>query len=295
MLAIALAAAACGAGIPAASPTPGMPLPEAELKYRVMDAGGRIEFCDRDFYPIARADERELAQQHLAEVQADAETYASITRRVGTDTLAVYREWKALNALTLQPASFGGPNVAQTRAFSYRSSGTFGAATPAPKRGGTRIDGSVDLFGTVKITKRTDVGPLNCPICLARGTRIATPHGEVAVEDLRVGDIVWTADADGVHVAVPLIAIGSTPVPATHEVVHVVLADGREVFASPGHPTADGRVIGDLRAGDTLDGARIVSIEREAYDGGATFDILPAGETGSYWANGVRLGSTLRP
>ena len=47
--------AACGGG---ASPTPApFPLPMAELKYRVMDAGGRISFCDPDFYPIARADE----------------------------------------------------------------------------------------------------------------------------------------------------------------------------------------------------------------------------------------------
>jgi hypothetical protein len=30
------------------------------------------------------------------------------------------------------------------------------------------------------------------------------------------------------------------------------------------------------------------------YDGGATFDILPGGVTGAYWANGVLLGSTLR-
>ncbi len=294
VLAATLLAAACGAAVPAASPTVRQPLPEAELKYRVMDAGGRIEFCDRDFYPIARNDERELAQQHSAEIQADADTHAAIVRRVGTDTLAVYREWKALGALTLGPVSFGGPTVAQTRAFSYRSTGTFGAATPAPRRGGTQIEGNVDLFGAVKITRRTDAGPLNCPICLAIGTRIATPWGEVAVEDLRVGDVVWTAEADGARVAAPVVAIGGTPVPPTHEVVRLVLDDGREALVSPGHPTADGRRVADLRVGDVLDGARLASAERQPYTGGATFDILPAGVTGSYWASGIRLGSTLR-
>jgi hypothetical protein len=63
---------------------------------------------------------------------------------------------------------------------------------------------------------------------------------------------------------------------------------------SPGHPTGDGRAARDLAIGDALDNATIVSVERVRYAGGATFDVLPAGPTGMYWANGVLLGSTLR-
>ena len=144
------------------------------------------------------------------------------------------------------------------------------------------------------ILSRTPSGAPNCPICLARDTRIATPSGEVAVDQLRVGDVVWTQGEHGEHVAAPLVAIGSTPVPSTHQVVRIVLADGRTVLVSPGHPTADGRHVGDLRAGDVLDGARVVSAERQDYDGGFTFDVRPAGATGAYWANGVLLLSTLR-
>ncbi len=293
-LVLALLASACGGSAPASPTPPPVPLGAAELKYRVMDAGGPIQFCDPDFYPVARADESTLAQQRIGAIQADADTYAAIVKRVGTDVLAVYRDWKALNALVLTPGSSGGPSVPQTASFAYRSSGASGTATPAPKQSGTQVEGSVDLFGKVTITKRTDAGPLNCPICLARGTRIATPSGERAVEDMHVGDVVWTADADGARVTAPLIAIGTTPVPATHEVVRLVLDDGRVVLVSPGHPTADGRAAGDLRAGDLLDGARVASAELEPYAGGATFDILPAGTTGDYWANGIRLGSTLR-
>ena len=288
---LAILVAACGGTVPAASPTPGAPLPVAELKYRVMDAGGRIEFCDPDFYPVARADERELAQQHIAEVQADGDTYAAIARRVGTDTLAVYREWKALRALVLGQLTFGSPTARQVYPFSYRSTGS--ASATSAKATGIQVEGDVDLFGSVSISRRTAVGPLNCPICLARGTRIATPSGDTAVEDLRVGDVVWTTDASGARVAAPLVAIGRAPVRATHEVVHLALDDGRDVRVSPGHPTADGRHAGDLRPGDALDGARVVVAGLEPYGDGMTFDVLPAGATGTYWANGILLGSTL--
>lgn len=283
LVAFALVLAACGAGL-TASPTPGVALSVAELKYRVMDAGGRIEFCDPDFYPIARAGgEEENARAKLPEIQKDADTYAAITRRVGADVLAVYRDWKALNALQLAAAG-------ASYSFNYRSSGG-PSATPA-KTSGTQIEGSVDQSGKVDIAKRTAVGPLNCPICLARDTRIATPGGEVAVQDLKVGDVVWTL-VDGARRAAPLVAIGSTPVPATHEVVRLALSDGRTVLVSPGHPSADGRRVGDLRTGDALDGARVISAERETYDGGYTFDVRPAGASGAYWANGVLLRSTI--
>jgi len=290
-LCLAVAVTACGTNA-AASPTPApAPLAQAELKYRVMDAGGRIEFCDPDFYPVARADESAQANLKIAQIQADAETYAAITKRVGTDTLAVYREWKALNALVFGQLTFGSPLVAQAYPFSYLSTG--GPSATASKANGIQVEGQVDLFGKVNITKRTSAGPLNCPICLALGTRIAAPSGELAVEDLRVGDVVWTS-IDGSRVAAPLVAVGRTPVPSTHEVVRLGLSDGRVVYVSPGHPTADGRYVGELRPGDELDGASVIDAERVAYSGGFTFDVLPAGSSGAYWANGVLLGSTLR-
>jgi hypothetical protein len=291
-LLLALLVVACGAGV-AASPTPApSPLPVAEIKYRVMDAGGRISFCDPDFYPIARSDESVQANAKIAEIRQDSETYAAITKRVGSDTLAVYREWKALNALRLTPVK-GSPITPDGFTFAYRSTGS-ASATPDPKQNGKQIEGSVDIFGKVDITRRADAGPLNCPICLALGTRIATPNGDAAVEELRVGDVVWTTDARGDRMAAPLIAIGRTPVPTTHEVVRLDLEDGRTVFVSPGHPTADDRLVGEIRAGDVLDGAPVHSAERVRYTGGFTFDVLPAGATGAYWANGVLLGSTLR-
>jgi hypothetical protein len=75
-------------------------------------------------------------------------------------------------------------------------------------------------------------------------------------------------------------------------VVRVTLADGRAVVASPGHPTADGRRVGELNPGDLLDGSRILAIDLLPY-AGDTWDLLPLSSTGEYWANGVLLGSTL--
>ena len=293
-LALALALAACGGSLVSPSPTaPPQLLTMPQMKYRVMDDLGRPWFCDPDFYPVGRGDEGQRALDKQPEIQKDAETFAAIVAHLKLQAaqytpdqqLAIYREWKTLNALQLQPGSFGSPSTPQDWTFAYLAMRSTG--------GGERVEGRVTADGRVTVTTRQQSGPPNCPICLALGTRIATPDGERVVQDLRVGDIVWTIDATGRRTAAPLIEIGSTPVPSTHQVVRLALDDGRVVSVSPGHPTADGRRVGDLVAGDSIDGARIAGVERVAYSGGATYDILPAGATGTYWANGVLLGSTL--
>jgi hypothetical protein len=73
----------------------------------------------------------------------------------------------------------------------------------------------------------------------------------------------------------------------------MVLADGRYVEASAGHPTSTGRTVGSLRPGDLLDGSRVIALDSIPY-AGDTWDLLPAGPTGVYWANDVLLASTLR-
>jgi Hint domain-containing protein len=290
LVAVAVVVCCGGAAAPAPSPTPtpAGPLSQVELKYRLIDQFGRLLFCDPDYYPLARADEGALAHERIPEIQKDPPTFSAILRHVGVapassytndEELAIYRDWKMLNALRLEQ---------QSGAFHFLA--IFGSS---PQQG-SRVDGTIDERGGVTIASRTASGPPPCPICLARGTRIATPDGDLPVEDLRVGDIVWTRDATGGRVARPLAQVGSTPVPATHRVVELRLADGRAVFVSPGHPTADGRKVGDLGAGDLYDGAVVTGAELVPYAGGATFDVLPSGATGVYWANGVLLGSTLR-
>ena len=85
-----------------------------------------------------------------------------------------------------------------------------------------------------------------------------------------------------------------TPVSLQHRVVHLVLSDGRELWASPGHPTADGHTLEQLEANGKYDGSLIRSADLVSYQEHQTYDLLPAGNTGFYWANGILLASTLR-
>lgn len=129
--------------------------------------------------------------------------------------------------------------------------------------------------------------------CLPANALIATPFGPVPVSTLSVGALVWTATAAGARVAAPLVAIESIPLAGDHSIALVRLDDGRTFRASSSHPLIDNTLVGALVLGALVDGARVTAIETLPYRG-ATWDLLPAGETGTYWADSVRLGSTLR-
>jgi hypothetical protein len=78
-----------------------------------------------------------------------------------------------------------------------------------------------------------------------------------------------------------------------HHVVRVTFGDGSELRISAPHPTADGRTFGALHAGDSLDGHPIASAELVPYAQPFTYDILPDSDTGTYFAGGALIGSTL--
>ena len=128
--------------------------------------------------------------------------------------------------------------------------------------------------------------------CAAPDTPIATPTGNRAIADLRVGDLVYS-EHDGALVTVPLVQVARRPA-AGHVVVHLVTARGAVLDISGPHPTADGRRFADLRVGDVLDGDAIVAREVVPYPHAFTYDILPASSTGTYVAAGLLIGSTLK-
>lgn len=283
-LVVLLVGVGCAATTP--SPSPGPALTTSELKYRLIDEFGVPAYCDPDEYPVGR-DELVAMREQFPEIERDAPTLGTIAGRLGItldgelddgERLAIYRAWKVLNAIVLD-----GPD----RTFSLLvrldpSTGT-----------GTRVTGSIDVDGRITVTGQQAGESQMCPICLAAGTAIATPHGDVRVEDIRMGMTVWSVDRDGRRIEATVLLVGRTPVPASHRVVRLELADGRVVRASPGHPLADGRPLASIAVGDAVDGTTVVRTSLEDYAGGFTFDLLTSGPTGWYVADGIVLGSTL--
>ena len=295
--ALALILGACGSNgapspSPSPSPTPGPARSVTELKLAIISTYGPLWYCDRDFYPIQRQDEIQSARERWAEVTADGAAFKAIADAARLDPagpftddqrLTLYRSWKVVQAIALD--SIGN----DTYRFDYLAQPRAGATE------GTRTGGTIRADGSIAVEQQAAAPEPICPICLARGTLIETPDGGVAVEDLRIGDPIWTLDASGRRIAGTVIALGSTVAPLNHRVVRLILADGRTVTASPGHPLADGRDLGDLRVGDAVDGSVVASAVSVAYEGGRTFDLVVSGPTGTYLVDGIRLGSTLQP
>ncbi len=276
--------------IPSRAPGPELTLPE--LKLALIEAYGPLWYCDPDFYPIQRQDEIDSARERWPEVVADRDAFTALTSRLGMDPdggfsddekLAVYQAWKVLNAIALDPIG----NEAYR--YDYLAQPVAGAAE------GTRTAGTISASGEIAIGQQATAPEPMCPICLARGTAIETPGGSVPVEVLRIGDPVWTIDGRGRRTEGTVIAVGSTLVPAGHQVVRLVLADGRTVTASPGHPLSDGRRLGDLRVGEAVDGSVAIAADLIAYDGAQTYDLAVNGPTGIYLVDGLAMGSTLQP
>jgi hypothetical protein len=274
---------------PSLTPTlgPTDQLSPTELKYRLLETFGEIFFCDPDYYPVARQDEKELALQKFPEVQKNTEEFTAILQQKGlqgTSTfsddqkLLIYREHKKLQGINLEPTAEG-----------YEFTLTIPRDS---KPSGVIIKGSITRTGSISISKEEPT-ILTCPICLARDVLIDTPRGQVAVADLKQGMFIWTVNSSGGRQVGMVLKATKTPVPSTHQIVHLLLDDGRALFASPGHPTADGRIIGDLAEGDILDAARVIAAELVSYKDAYTYDILPSGETGAYWVNGILIGSSL--
>ena len=289
--------ARCGIpALPSAPPSSTVPLGMVALHYRLLDflTIGRgmtaIEWCDYEYYPVGRPEGfEERAQAAIQElVSTDPEGLRLIQQTTGILTdiqaldssqqLALYQEIRNTKALHLYD---NGDQTYQFRAYVKNE-----AAMTILTRG------TITALGAIKVESQ-EASMVDCPTCLAATTLIATPDGEVPVQQLRAGDTVWTAEADGTRIAAPIEKVSRTAAPPQHQVLRATLSDGRSVSASLGHPTTDGRVFANLGAGDWLDGATLHEVTQAEYTLGWTYDLLPEGATGWYWADGVLLASTL--
>ncbi|MFC1987638.1 Hint domain-containing protein [Chloroflexota bacterium] len=267
------------------SPPPAVEHSLPELKYLVLDSFDEVFWCDPDFYPVGRpGGEEQNAQEQLPTISANEAEFSAILQHLGLpdkaeytdeEKLLIYREHKKL-----------------TYQVEMTAAGDIYQFTLRVKEGqGERIEGTVTPSGDIKVSKR-EPSFNTCPICLTRGTIIDTPDGPVPVEQLHEGMVVWTADSTGNRVAGVVLKTAQTPVPSAFQVVKVTLNDGCAVTTSPGHPTSEDRALGEYLVGDIMDGTVVTAVEHLYYEG-ATYDLLPSGETGLYWANGILLKSNL--
>ncbi|TMD14120.1 MAG: hypothetical protein E6J00_06155 [Chloroflexi bacterium] len=208
----ALLAGGCGGVQPAGG---GPPLTVPQLKYRLVDQVGRPLFCGP---PVVRIPTPAQAEQGVTVLKtSDPATFTAIVARLHLDAghlstedeLSVLQQAETLNAILLQAQ--GG-----AYAFDYVAS----RATPE------HVSGTIDAGGAISLQRHDRVsfpGPGGCPICLAATSRIDTPDGPVPVTRLLAGMRVWTLDADGRRIAVPILRVGHTPAPAGHQVVRLLL------------------------------------------------------------------------
>ena len=284
IIGVAITAVSCAGSSP--SDTTSTPLSLFDLRYSTLDAYPNYFWCDPDFYPIGSpGGELANALAQFDNIQSNTPEFTAIINRIGLDRktaytseekLLVYRQHKLLTKVLVdfQPASDG-----------------FTFVVRVGEGQGQRITGNISTTGIITVTK-TESSFNTCPICLSKGTLIDTPDGPVPVDQLIAGALVWTLDRNGERVAAAVIKTTRTPEPSVFELLRISLADGRALTASPRHPASDGRLLGNLRLGEQLDGSAIITIEQVVYEG-RTYDILPEGSSGTYWANAILLANTI--
>ncbi len=271
---------------PTPTPTPLVIYSIPELKYLLISNFDQVFYVDPDFYPIARVGQEEKnALEQFSIINANAAEFSAILQHLGLpnkgeytneEKLHIYREHKKLTLAVEMTAS------RDTYYFILR----------VGEGQGERIEGTITRSGEITVLKR-EPSFNTYPICLAKSILIDTPSGPVPVEQIIKGMAVWTVDGSGKRITADVVETAVTLVPSSFQMVMVILNNGRTVTASWGHPTAEGRALGNYQMGDTLDGALVIMVEHVAYNGGATYDLLPTGSTGLYWANGILLKSTL--
>jgi hypothetical protein len=284
-IAIAVVATSCATGTPTTTVTTPS-LTSFGSTYLILDWFPNYFWCDPDFYPIGNpGGELENALAQFDSIRSNYQEFTAIINRIGLDRktdytpeekLLVYRQHKLLTKVLvdIQPAADG-----------------FNFVIRVGEGQGQKLTGNISTNGTLKVTK-TETSFNTCPICLSKGTLIDTPNGSIPVEQLNVGDLVWTIGENGERVAAPVIKTSMTTESSFFELLKLTLEDGRVITASPGHQTVEGGFLGNLKVGDRLGGSVIEFIETVPYEG-RTYDILPGGTSGLYWANGILLASTI--
>jgi hypothetical protein len=282
----------CVSGSPCPEPSHPSPSPtpqterEWTLRYRLLDHYTNFAYCDPDFFPVAReGGEQANADDWWPRNRTTPEARAILAHHHWTEPLdapkrlGAYRDHKKLTVIQMGVVAGG---------YDF----TLSISTSDKGVPDTTVEGTISKEGTVVERSRTPRAG-GCPICLEGVTRIATPHGAIEVSRIHAGDLVYSVDGSGHRVTVRVERVVRRETPGPHLMVRLALGDGRVLVAAGAHPAAGGRLLRDLHTRERYDGSIVSSISYVESSAPATYDILPAGVTGDYWANGILLGSTL--
>ena len=133
-----------------------------ELRYRIVQEFGPIFFCDPDMHPVGH-DDRPRALTAFPEIQKDVDTFRAITKNYRLDTIAefsdidkvtVYREYKKLSAVHLEP-------LGEKYKFSIRVRND--SSGPNNRNNGFQVDGLIDQKKQITVLKREPT-LLTCPL-----------------------------------------------------------------------------------------------------------------------------------
>jgi hypothetical protein len=149
--------------------------------------------------------------------------------------------------------------------------------------------------GTVGVycTKATDKGtcPTGCAqcVCTAPSTPIATPSGERAISELKVGDLVYSVHRGQLE-AVPIILINRVPVTGSHHMVEMRLSTGSVLQHNPcPRERAEGQKPGTRGFPRTDRTALATFLDAESVPDDANVRARMAADTRSGTATGRRL------
>jgi len=148
---------------------------------------------------------------------------------------------------------------AVTGAVKGAASGAVAGAVKALITGGGKeaikqgaLDGAASGFMSGAITGAI-TGALTSSYCFIAGTAVLAAAGYVLIEDIQVGDEVWSWNESENKAEIKEVV--ETYVNETYELTHISV-DGEEIVSTPAHPyysPGKGWVkAGDLRAGDVL-------------------------------------------
>ncbi len=254
----------------------------------------RIALADADIAACPAADQNGDATVELGELIFG--TYAALIGcstgivSVRVDDVSTRQPWPGIH-VSIAGTTHNATTDEHGQAIFALPAGDYFVDAQVCCSGPSNIDFHVPV--TVTRAETTEVTLNGCSICFCASpdTPIATPWGETPLHFLAVGGLVWSIDGQQIA-AVPILQTNRVAV-ENHTVMRIELANGSTLKISPGHPTADGRFIGDLKPGDILGGVAIIGAELVPYGSTHTYDILPASDSGVYFAGGVPIGSTL--